>query len=64
MVDGMAAAVAVAPPAAAPMPPLPFELDLLRRGLAGQLEDQEAAHLICRLLQLYPPQRRSAPSVV
>ena len=64
MIDGMAAAAAAAPPGAAPMPPLPFELDLLRRGLAGQLEDMEAAHLICRLLELYPPQRRSAPSAL
>ena len=47
-----------APPASAA---LPYELDLLRRALAGQLEDQEAAQLICRLLQLYPPHRRSVP---
>jgi hypothetical protein len=43
-------------------PALPFEADLLRRALAGQLDNQEAAHLVCRLLQLYPPHRPSALS--
>ena len=55
-------AIAAQPAPAPTMVALPYELDLLRRALAGQLEDQEAAHLVCRLLELYPPHRRSAPS--
>jgi AraC-like DNA-binding protein len=38
------------------------EGDLLQRALAGQLDDEEAAHLIWQLLQVYPP-RRSAASL-
>jgi AraC-like DNA-binding protein len=52
-------------PLEAPQVPPPYgprETDLLQRALAGQLEDNEAANLVCRLLEIYPPQRRSAPS--
>lgn len=42
------------------LPLHPQEGDLMRRALAGHLEDQEAAHLVCRLLELYPPHRRTA----
>lgn len=48
--------------APAPAPPGPSEINLLRRALAGHLEDQEAAHLVCRLLEIYPPHRRCAAS--
>jgi AraC-like DNA-binding protein len=56
----MAPASAVAPAPAAPL--RPQESDLLQRALAGQLEDQEAARLVCRLLEIYPPRRRSTPA--
>lgn len=36
--------------------------DFLERALAGQVEDQEAARLIERLLGVYPPRKRSAQS--
>jgi AraC-like DNA-binding protein len=52
-------AAASAPPAATPL--LPREPDLLQRALSGNLEDHEAAHLVCRLLQIYPPHRRAIP---
>jgi AraC-like DNA-binding protein len=47
-------------PAPATAPPRPLESDLLQRAFAGLLDDQEAANLICRLLEIYPPQRRIA----
>jgi AraC-like DNA-binding protein len=43
-----------APLAAAPPSP-----DLLQRALAGELEDREVAELLGRLLEIYPPHRRS-----
>jgi AraC-like DNA-binding protein len=53
--------------AAAPPPSVPLlmqsrrvENDLVQRALAGLLDDHEAANLICRLLEIYPPQRRIA----
>jgi AraC-like DNA-binding protein len=56
-----------APPVAAPVerapaPELPGlqEGDLMQRALAGHLEDHEAARLVCRLLEIYPPHRRTA----
>jgi AraC-like DNA-binding protein len=61
-----ATAVRTAPPAHAALAPSPVlmspESDLLQRALTGHLEDHEAANLVCRLLELYPPQRRSAPA--
>lgn len=58
-----AEAQAAAPPLAAPpsggAAPASREPDLLRRALAGHLDDQEAAELVCRLLEIYPPHRRS-----
>jgi AraC-like DNA-binding protein len=33
--------------------------DLLQRALAGELEDREVAELLGRLLEIYPPHRRS-----
>jgi AraC-like DNA-binding protein len=42
-----------APLAASPSP------DLLQRALAGELEDREVAELLGRLLEIYPPHRRS-----
>jgi AraC-like DNA-binding protein len=52
------AEIAAAPPEPAPFQPR--ENDLFRRALAGELEDREAANLVCRLLELYPPHRRTA----
>jgi AraC-like DNA-binding protein len=52
--------VETAAPAPATAPPRPREGDLLQRALAGHLDDHEAASLICRLLEIYPPQRRIA----
>ena len=49
-------------PVSATAPLGPHDSDLLQRALAGHLEDQEAAYLVCRLLEIYPPHRRSAPS--
>jgi AraC-like DNA-binding protein len=62
--DGPIQASVEIAPGAAPAPPAfqQPEGDLLQRALAGQLDDEEAAHLICRLLQVYPP-RRSAASL-
>ena len=36
-----------------------LESDFLRRALEGSLEDHEAAFLLSRLLELYPPHRRA-----
>lgn len=51
-----------------PMPPVDGEPapqpDLLRRALAGHLDDHEAAELVCRLLEIYPPHRRETPAIL
>ena len=52
------AALLHADPAA--VPPLLRASDLMQRALAGELEEREAAHLLGRLLELYPPQRPSS----
>lgn len=38
--------------------------DLLRRALAGHLDDHEAAQLVCRLLEIYPPHRREVGAAI